>query len=106
MARTFRGVMLNPSTPTRHPKPTLPLPPPIFDADLCTVRAEQIDADSVILLPQRFYLCESSFDEWDRWQEDGAKNVCWKTTRCYEQIGEAHERIVEFVASVDVIGMY
>jgi hypothetical protein len=97
MARTSRGVTLAPSNPTRHPHPQISLPWPQFRADLGTVSAETLDESSVIILPYGFHLYESSFDEWERWHEDSGIYVCWKSTQCYEQIGQRHARIVEYV---------
>jgi hypothetical protein len=97
MARTFRGVTLRPSTDKPRPKPTSPLHHSFFFADLGQVIAERLDADSIILIPIDFNLYESNFTGFERWQETCGPARCWKTTRCYEQIGETHARIVEYV---------
>jgi hypothetical protein len=93
MARTFRGVVLQPARTDERPARIHSTAPGFF-ADLGAIYAEQLDDESIILVPEGCYLHDSDEAAEFRWRESGNGPRCWKATVIYEQLGQSHPHIV------------
>ncbi|KAH4204345.1 hypothetical protein HBI95_151520 [Parastagonospora nodorum] len=99
MARTAQRMGIRPTTTTKRPTPINPNAPG-WGADLGHIYAEQLDADTVVLLPSEYYDeddAELREDADAVWMDTLNADRCWKTTAVYEQIGEGHAHVVPFI---------
>ena len=92
MARTRLLVTLHPSRTDQRPGP-IPLRQPGFNTTIGDVIVTQLDADSVILMPEA-YNEEPDDSSEAKWRDEHSASQCWKTTAIYEQIGEDHPHLV------------
>lgn len=92
MARTRLLVTLQPSRTDQRPDP-VPLHQPGFNTNIGCVIVTQLDADSVIFVPEA-YNEEPDDSPEAKWRDEYSASQCWKTTAIYEQIGEDHPHVV------------